>query len=97
MTKPIHSLALASAMALAANMGLAEVTLSISSDNNQQTLDALNALTAAYTAAHPLDEGYATRKDLYNLYHILNHFNLFGGGYGSQAERMIDRLLAEVC
>ena len=37
MTKPIHSLALASAMALAANMGLAEVTLSISSDNNQQT------------------------------------------------------------
>ena len=52
---------------------------------------------SAYTAAHPLDEGYATRKDLYNLYHILNHFNLFGGGYGSQAERMIDRLLAEVC
>ena len=53
MTKPIHSLALASAMALAANMGLAEVTLSVSSDNNQQTLDMLNALTAAYTAANP--------------------------------------------
>ncbi len=49
---------------------------------------------AAYNAAWPLDSGYQTRKTLYNLYHILNHLNLFGGGYGSQAERMIDRLLA---
>ena len=46
-----------------------------------------------YTAAYPLDEGYTARKTLYNLYHILNHFNLFGGGYGSQANSMIDRLL----
>jgi len=51
---------------------------------------------AGYAAAWPLDPGYAQRKLLYNLYHILNHFNLFGGGYGSQAEGMIDRLLAEV-
>jgi fructosamine-3-kinase len=51
---------------------------------------------AAYNAAWPLDAGYATRKTLYNLYHILNHLNLFGGGYGSQAERMIDRLIAEL-
>jgi fructosamine-3-kinase len=51
---------------------------------------------AAYSAAWPLDPGYETRKTLYNLYHILNHLNLFGGGYGSQAERMIDRLLAAV-
>lgn len=51
---------------------------------------------AAYAAAYPLDAGYATRKDLYNLYHILNHFNLFGGGYGGQAARLIDRLLAEL-
>lgn len=50
---------------------------------------------AAYRAAWPLDPGYATRKVLYNLYHVLNHFNLFGGGYGSQAERMTERLLAE--
>jgi len=49
---------------------------------------------AAYAAAYPLDAGYAARKDLYNLYHILNHFNLFGGGYEEQAARMIDRLLA---
>ena len=48
----------------------------------------------AYNAAYPLDEGYYTvRKTLYNLYHVINHFNLFGGGYGSQANRMIDQLL----
>jgi protein-ribulosamine 3-kinase len=50
----------------------------------------------AYADAYPLDPGYETRKILYNLYHILNHFNLFGGGYGSQAEHMIDRLLADI-
>jgi fructosamine-3-kinase len=54
------------------------------------------AFYAAYNEAWPLDAGYPTRKTLYNLYHILNHFNLFGGGYAGQAERMIDRLLAEV-
>lgn len=46
-----------------------------------------------YDAAYALESGYETRKILYNLYHILNHFNLFGGGYGSQAQRMIDHLL----
>lgn len=46
----------------------------------------------AYNAAYPLDAGYKERKTLYNLYHILNHFNLFGGGYGSQANRMIDSI-----
>jgi len=51
---------------------------------------------AAYNEAWPLDPGYAVRKTLYNLYHILNHLNLFGGGYGSQAQGMIERLLAEV-
>jgi protein-ribulosamine 3-kinase len=48
---------------------------------------------AAYRAAYPLDAGYATRRDLYNLYHILNHANLFGGGYARQAEQMMLRLL----
>ncbi len=56
-----------------------------------------SAFYAAYNAAWPLDAGYATRKTLYNLYHILNHFNLFGGGYESQAQDMIDRLLSECC
>lgn len=50
----------------------------------------------AYRESWPLDPGYKTRKTLYNLYHVLNHFNLFGGGYGSQAERMMDSLLSEL-
>ena len=50
----------------------------------------------AYHETWPLDPGYKTRKTLYNLYHVLNHFNLFGGGYASQAERMIDSLLGEL-
>lgn len=48
---------------------------------------------AAYNAAYPLESGYADRKVLYNLYHVLNHLNLFGGGYLGQAERMLDALL----
>ena len=51
---------------------------------------------AAYRAAWPLDPGYATRKALYNLYHLLNHANLFGGGYAAQAARMTAQLLAQI-
>jgi len=51
---------------------------------------------AAYEAAWPLDRGAHARRDLYNLYHVLNHLELFGGSYRAQAERMIDRLLAEI-
>jgi fructosamine-3-kinase len=51
---------------------------------------------AAYEAAWPLDRGVDARRELYNLYHVLNHLNLFGGGYRTQAERMIERLLAEI-
>lgn len=47
----------------------------------------------AYRAAWPLHEGYGLRRDLYNLYHILNHANLFGSGYASQAEQMMRSLL----
>ncbi|MFA6902695.1 MAG: fructosamine kinase family protein [Gallionellaceae bacterium] len=47
----------------------------------------------AYQAEFPLDAGYARRKTLYNLYHILNHCNLVGSSYLSQAEGMIRSLL----
>jgi len=50
----------------------------------------------AYHATWPLDAGYRVRKDLYNLYHLLNHYNLFGGGYAGQSERLAQRLLSEV-
>ncbi len=51
---------------------------------------------ASYREAWPMDAGYSTRKHLYNLYHILNHLNLFGGGYQGQAMRLCERLLAEL-
>jgi len=50
----------------------------------------------AYAEAWPLDPGYAVRRTLYNLYHVLNHYNMFGGGYGAQAQTMIERLRAEL-
>ncbi len=51
---------------------------------------------AAYKEFWPLDTGYQQRKTFYNLYHILNHYNMFGGGYGGQAERMMAQLLSEL-
>ena len=51
---------------------------------------------SAYQSEWPLDEGYKVRKTLYNLYHVLNHFHLFGGGYARQAEQMVARLEAEL-
>ena len=40
----------------------------------------------AYNEAFPLPEGYEKRKHLYNLYHLLNHLNLFGAGYLGQVK-----------
>ncbi len=55
------------------------------------------AFSAAYHDAWPLPEGYeAVRRDLYQLYHLLNHCNLFGAGYAASCRRVVDRLLAEV-
>jgi fructosamine-3-kinase len=51
---------------------------------------------AAYRAHAPLDAGYPVRRDLYNLYHVLNHLNLFGEGYLGQALALMGRLLAEL-
>ena len=49
---------------------------------------------AAYREAWPLDPGYATRRDLYNLYHVINHVNLFGAGHVARAHDLTARLLA---
>jgi len=48
---------------------------------------------AAYQAAFPVEKGYETRKHLYNLYHLLNHLNLFGGGYLAQVRSTLRLLL----
>jgi protein-ribulosamine 3-kinase len=50
----------------------------------------------AYRDCAPLPPGHAVRAELYNLYHVLNHANLFGAGYARQARTSIERLLAEV-
>ncbi len=50
----------------------------------------------AYNEAYPVSDGYGIRKLFYNLYHVLNHFNLFGSGYHRQSMQMIEKLLAEV-
>ncbi len=42
----------------------------------------------AYQRAWPLVEGWRRRVPIYQLYHVLNHLNLFGGGYGQQAESL---------
>jgi fructosamine-3-kinase len=46
----------------------------------------------AYNDAFPLPHGYERRKHLYNLYHLLNHLNLFGGGYLGQVKAALGRL-----
>jgi len=51
---------------------------------------------SAYRNAWPLDDGYPVRRDFYNLYHVLNHANLFSGSYVEQAARLIERLIAEI-
>lgn len=49
---------------------------------------------SAYRKIYPLDAGYETRKHLYNLYHLLNHLNLFGSGYLAQVQRTLGLLHA---
>jgi fructosamine-3-kinase len=46
-----------------------------------------------YQERWPLPHGFARRAPLYNLYHLLNHANLFGGGYHAQVEATIQDLL----
>lgn len=48
-----------------------------------------NRFYQAYQSAWPLDPGFSARRDLYNLYHLLNHLNLFGEGYGAQVDEIL--------
>lgn len=47
----------------------------------------------AYESSWPLQDGYLERQHLYQLYHVLNHLNLFGSAYLGQAQRLIKELL----
>jgi len=46
----------------------------------------------AYESAWPLQPGHAERMGLYQLYHVLNHLNLFGGGYLDRAISLMRNL-----
>jgi len=50
---------------------------------------------AGYNDVFPLDTDYPKRKPLYNLYHVINHFNLFGGAYEQQAIQIMQSLLQQ--
>ena len=52
-----------------------------------------NLFYKTYEDILPLPEGHQIRKTIYNLYHVLNHYVLFGGGYINQAKSMIDKIL----
>jgi fructosamine-3-kinase len=43
----------------------------------------------AYNEINPIDQGYRERRELYNLYHLLNHLNLFGGSYLGAVRRIL--------
>ena len=50
-----------------------------------------DAFYGAYHEVTPIDSGYRDRRDLYNLYHLLNHLNLFGGSYRGSVQRILNR------
>ncbi len=50
---------------------------------------------ASYHRLNPPPDGWQLRADLYNLYHILNHLNIFGSAYLGQAERLMKSILRE--
>ena len=49
------------------------------------------AFYAAYSAESGLALGYQDRFDIYNLYHLLNHLNLFGASYHASVAVILDR------
>ncbi|EEX92398.1 Fructosamine kinase family protein [Vibrio orientalis CIP 102891 = ATCC 33934] len=46
-----------------------------------------------YESVAPLELGYSERKEIYNLYHLLNHYNQFGGHYLDQSQKLIKQIL----
>lgn len=52
-----------------------------------------DAVLSAYMEVLPMPGGWRERQPLYQLYHLLNHFLLFGGGYGGQALRLVRKFI----
>jgi fructosamine-3-kinase len=51
------------------------------------------AFYQAYHETYPLEPGYQDRFEIYNIYHILNHLNLFGESYGYSLDSVLRRLV----
>ncbi len=51
---------------------------------------------SSYREVFPEPEDIEIRHRIYNLYHLLNHFNLFGGDYGAQARSLIREVVKEI-
>jgi len=51
-----------------------------------------SAFKDAYRAAYPLQTGYETRASIYNLYHLINHLNHFGGAYAQQVRHTLHQV-----
>lgn len=49
----------------------------------------------AYHEVNKIDSGYRDRRDLYNLYHMLNHLNLFGASYLSAVQRILNKYVGK--
>ena len=50
-----------------------------------------SAFFRAYESVRPLAPRYTERFDLYNLYHLLNHLNLFGESYAGSVRTILRR------
>lgn len=51
---------------------------------------------ASYQNTFPLDAGFTVRKTFYNIYHVINHLNMFGGAYHGQSIQMLRQVLSEI-
>jgi fructosamine-3-kinase len=71
----------------AAHYGWAEADIAMTALFGRQPDD----FYAAYATVHSLPPGFAQRQDLYNLYHLLNHLNLFGASYLASVESILAR------
>ena len=50
-----------------------------------------NAFYEAYHQEYPLKSGWEYREDIYKLYHVMNHLNIFGRGYLAETERILEK------
>lgn len=52
-----------------------------------------SAFYSAYNEINPIDKGYEERRDLYHLYHLLNHLNLFGRMYLGSVTNILNKYI----